>query len=269
MIGQGAPNCPNCESNSQPRKYARCSLYIVLDYELTQHTGNRTPIGAINAFSDDLLFKIFYHRRPVLSGEHEDDDNHNLEGRRWEDERWWYELAHVCRKWRFLVFASASHLCLRLHCTYNTPVADVLTFQPALPLVIDYGDEDREVTAQDEEGMLLAFRRRRRVYRARLWMPAPSLRRLLAIMDGEFPMLEHLYLKPLTNEDNDLALPVSFHAPHLRHFVVRNIFFPPFVFRPPPPIPHVPSAEKSNQSALYHGPQLWRCASFRRYLISL
>jgi hypothetical protein len=138
----------------------------------------------------------------------------------------------------------------------------MLTFQPALPLIIDYGDEGREVTAQDEEGMSLAFQRRRRVLRARLWMPAPSLRRLLATMDGKFPMLEHLYIKPLTNDDNDLALPVSFHAPHLRHFVVRNTFFPPFVFRPPPPIPHIPSTEKSNQSASYHGPRLWRYASF-------
>jgi hypothetical protein len=40
MIGQGAPNCPNCESNSEHRKYARCSLYVVLHYELTQHTDN-------------------------------------------------------------------------------------------------------------------------------------------------------------------------------------------------------------------------------------
>ena len=138
-----------------------------------------------------------------------------------------------------------------------------------LPLIIDYGSEDRKATAQDEEGVLLAFQRRRRVHRARLYMPAPSLRRLLTNMDGEFPMLEHLYIKPLTNDDNDLALPVSFHAPHLRHFVVRNIFFPPFVFRPPPSIPHIPPTEKSNQSALYHGPRLWRCASFPCYFISL
>jgi hypothetical protein len=145
----------------------------------------------------------------------------------------------------------------------------MLTHSPMLPLIIDYGSEDRKATAQDEEGILLAFRRRRRLHRARLWMPAPSLRRLLAIMDGEFPMLKHLYLKPLTNDDNDLALPVSFHAPHLRHFVVKNIFFPPFVFRPPPPVPHFPSTEKSNQSALYHGPRLWRCASFPRYFVGL
>ena len=236
---------------------------------LTRHTGNRTPIWAINAFSDDLLFKIFSHCRPVPSDEHEDDDNRDLEGRKWANERWWYKLARICRRWRCLVLSSASHLRLRLLCTYGTPVLDMLTYSATLPLIIDYSDEDRGFTAQDEEGIWIALRRRRRVRRIRLWVPAPSLRRLLAAMDGEFPMLENLYLKPLTNDDNDLALPVSFHAPHLRHFVVRNIFFPPFVFRPPPPIPHVPSTEKSNQSALYHGPRLWRCASFCCYVISL
>jgi hypothetical protein len=258
MIGQGAPNSLNCESNSQHRKYARCSLFIILDHELTQRTDNRTQIWAIYAFNDDLLLKIIHQCRPVLSDEHEVGDNRNLEGRKWEDERWWYKLVLVCRRWHCLVLASASPLRLRLHCTYNTPIADMLTYPPTIPLIIDYGSEDRNVTAQDEEVILLALRRHRRVCRIRLWMPAPSLRRLLATMDGKFPMLEHLYIKPLTNDDDDLALPVSFHAPHLRHFVVRNIFFPPFVFRPPPPIPHIPSAEKSNQSALYHGPRLWR-----------
>jgi hypothetical protein len=63
----------------------------------------------------------------------------------------------------------------------------MLTYSPMLPLIIDYGSEDRKATAQDEDGILLAFRRRRRVYRVRLWTPAPSLRRLLATMDGEFP----------------------------------------------------------------------------------
>ena len=248
--------------------YAR-SFYIVVDYGLTQRTGNRTPIGAINAFTDDLLLKIFYHCRPVLSDDHEVNDNRDLEETKWTNEHGWYKLAHICRKWRYLVLASASHLHLRFLCTYGTPVLNMLTYSAASPLIIDYSDKNREVTAQDEEEIRLALRCRSRVSRIRLWVPASSLRRLLATMDGEFPMLEHLYIKPLTNDDNDLALPVSFHAPHLRHFVVRDTFFPPFVFRPPPPIPHIQFTEKSSQTAMYHGPRLWRCASFPCYIIGL
>jgi hypothetical protein len=265
MIGQGAQNCPNCEYNSQHKRFVSFAFYTLLDSldcEITQHTINRTPITSINVFSDDLLLKIFYHCRPVLSDEHGADDNLNSERREWANERWWYKLAHVCRKWRDLVLASASHLRLCLLCTYGTPVADMLRYPPPLPLIIDYGNEDREVTAQDEEGILLALRRRRRVRCIRLWMCAPSLRRLLATMDGEFQTLENLYVKPLTNDSNDLALPNTFNAPHIRHFALRNVTYPPDMFRPPPRIPHLPSTGQSNQFVLSYGPQLWRCAPF-------
>ncbi len=56
----------------------------------------------------------------------------------------------------------------------------MLAHSPPLPLIIDYRNEGREVTAQDEEGILLALRRRRRVRRIRLCIPSLSLRRLVA-----------------------------------------------------------------------------------------
>jgi hypothetical protein len=138
----------------------------------------------------------------------------------------------------------------------------MLTYSLPLPLIIDYGDEDREVTVQDEEGILFALRRRRRVRYIRLSMPCSNLRRLLAILDGEFSMLENIYIKPLTNGDHGLSIPKTFNAPHLRHFVLRNITYPPGVLRPPPPIPDISLTERTSQSTLYYDPQLWRCAPF-------
>jgi hypothetical protein len=265
MISQGAQIC---ECNSQHRRYASSPL-LLNSSELIWRTDNR-PLAAIYTFSDEVLLKVFYHSRPALSlaDEHELGDNHNLAGRKWEDERWWYKLVHVCRRWRHLVLASASYLRLSLLCTYGTSVAEMLTYPPALPLIIDYGDEDREVTAQDEEGILLALRRRRRVRRIRLWIPAPSLRRLLATMDGEFPMLEDLHIKSVTNDDDNLSLPDTFKAPYLRHFVPRNVAYTPVVLHRGPPIHHVPYTERVSQSTLYYGPQLWRCV-LSCYVISL
>jgi hypothetical protein len=138
----------------------------------------------------------------------------------------------------------------------------MLAYSPPFPLIIDYGDEDREVTAQDEGGILFALRRCRRVRYIRLSMPSSSLRRLLAILDGEFSMLENLYIKPLTNGDHGLSIPKTFNAPHLRHFSLRNITYPPGILRPPPPIPDISLIERTSQSTLYYGPQLWRCAPF-------
>ncbi|KAI9461534.1 hypothetical protein F5148DRAFT_1214955 [Russula earlei] len=146
----------------------------------------------------------------------------------WVHERWWFKLAHVCRRWRYLVLGSASHLGLCLLCTYGTPVADMLAHSPPFPIIIDYIDEDREVTTEDEEGILLALRHRDRVRRIRLWRDVPNLRTLLMALDDGFPILEFLYIEALAKQDSDagLMLPKTLQAPHLRHLVLDNFAIP-------------------------------------------
>jgi hypothetical protein len=68
----------------------------------------------------------------------------------------------------------------------------MLAHVPPLPIVVDYCYENRKVTAQDVEGILLALRRRRRVRRIRLQMPTSDLKKVVVAMVGEFPMLEYL-----------------------------------------------------------------------------
>ncbi|KAH9996380.1 hypothetical protein BJV74DRAFT_286596 [Russula compacta] len=140
--------------------------------------------------------------------------------------RWWYKLAHVCQRWRCLVLASASYLRLCLLCTYRTPVVDMLAHSPPLPLIIDYFDEDDDVTTEDEEGILLAFQHLDRVRSIRLQMPVPSLRKFTEAMDDEFAILECLVIVPPTNEMPSLVLPKTFQAPHLRHLLLANFAFP-------------------------------------------
>jgi hypothetical protein len=142
----------------------------------------------------------------------------------------------------------------------------MLAHSPPVPLIIDYRNEGREVTAQDEEGILLALRRRRRVRRIRLCIPSSSLRRLVAAIDGEFPILENLYITPLTDDGNGLSLPETFKAPRLRHYALNDVTYSPDTFRPPPPMPHIPSTERIGQVTLYNGPQLWRYARFSCYV---
>jgi len=189
-----------------------------------------------------------------------------LQGGKWGP-RWWYKLAHVCRRWRYLVLSSASRLGPCLVCTYNTPVADILAHSPPLPIVMDYGDEDCNVTSQDEEGILLALRCRRRVRRIRLRMPASNLRKLIVAIDGEFPMLEYLYIEVLTNDDKDLVLPETFKAPHLRSFSLRNITYSPCMFRLLPPTLRVQSTEGPGQCSRCCGSQFWRYAPSFTYVL--
>jgi hypothetical protein len=57
----------------------------------------------------------------------------------------WIALAHVCRRWRSVVFQSPRRLNLRLICTRKTPASDTLDICPPLPLTIsDIDDTDGE-----------------------------------------------------------------------------------------------------------------------------
>jgi hypothetical protein len=48
----------------------------------------------------------------------------------------WIKLAHMCRRWRSVVFQSPRRLNLQLVCTANTPVRDTLDIWPPFPLII-------------------------------------------------------------------------------------------------------------------------------------
>ena len=145
-----------------------------------------------------------------------------LQGGRWGNERWWYRLVKVCRRWRYLILTSPSHLGLHLVCTYHTPISKILTHPRPLPLIIDYVDENCQITTKDESGILLALKHRHRVQRIRLLAPVLQLQKLLAAMDGSFPQLEFLYIAPPSKHSTGLIFPKSFRAPHLRHFVLIN-----------------------------------------------
>ena len=196
-----------------------CSYQIVI--------GNRSHSPSIHILDDDSLFNVFYHCRPVLLDDDKaDDDTRVLLGGEWGRERWWYMLTHVCRRWRELILSSASHLGLCLVCTYGTPVAKMLEHSPPLPLIVDCVDQDREMTPQDEEGILLALQKRSRVYRIRLRVPAAKVRKLVVAMDGEFPILEHIHIGPPTEYHTGLTFPQTFQAPHLRYFLLKTFALP-------------------------------------------
>ena len=63
--------------------------------------GSRPRTASIRVLDDDSLLQIFNLYRPFLLGEDEDKlSNARLWGgdRGWVRGRWWYRLAHVCRR---------------------------------------------------------------------------------------------------------------------------------------------------------------------------
>jgi len=203
------------------------SMYIAHNvHERPRATAN--SVTSIDVLDDDPLINIFRLYRPDLLDEEETNDIRILQGGEWCRESWWYKLVHVCRRWRSLIFASASHLGLSLLCTYRTPVADMLAHSPPLPLVIDYADWSQNLTLSpvDKEGIKLALRHRNRVRRIRLAIVIETCATLIDPIDKEFPILEDLYIDPFVYCNGCLKLPETFRAPNLRHLFLSNFALP-------------------------------------------
>jgi hypothetical protein len=202
---------------------------------------------SIHILDDDSLLNIFYLYRPAVifdekenqeenDSDNDHDDHDSEEGDRnyrrarvpEVPERWWYKLAQVCQRWRRIILGSASYLQLYLVCTYGTPVADMLAHSPPLPLIIDFF-RAREITTEDEEGILLALEQRDRVRCVRLLITDPNLGNLIMTIDEEYPILEYLIITlwvQTLEGDMDLMLPAILQAPHLRHLILKGFVLP-------------------------------------------
>lgn len=180
-------------------------------------TGNDS---SINVLPDDVLLEVFDFCRL----------NSDLA---W-NHKGWYKLAHTCRQWRHIVFSSPSRLDLQLYCTYGAPVANMLGHSPQLHLIVDYGGR-RPLPAKDEEGALLALQKHDRIRYIDIYAPSDSAEKLFAVMNGTFPVLEHLMLRveysDIDDDDDESEgnetycprLPSTFQAPRLQYLDLNRV----------------------------------------------
>jgi hypothetical protein len=207
-------------SESQQQTYVFVIQLCMSTCQQTWPTGNRPHTTSIHILDDYSLLNIFHLYRPFLLGEEDQDLIRFKGGGQWVGERWWYRLAHVCQRWRSLILGSSSYLGLCLVCTYGTPVADMLAHSPPLPLVIDF--EGTDLTAEDEEAIILTLAQRDRVRRIRFCLPVLKLQKLIMAIDGEYPILEYLVLwDPPEDESTVSILPETLQTPNLRHLAIE------------------------------------------------
>ena len=219
IIGQGAKLD---DSQWQRCVSLSCDDFLVSKLEHGP-LGNSPHTASIHVLDDDSLLNIFYLYRPAIFDADEDDGQRFSGGKRWDWERWWYKLAQVCRRWRILIFGSTSYLGLCLVCTHGTPVEDMLAHSPPLPLVIDYFEGHRDITAE-EEGIIVALGRHDRVRRIRLCVPIPNLQKLIMAINEEYPVMEYLIM--WGEGHSTTMLPETFQAPRLRHLTLRGFALP-------------------------------------------
>ena len=144
----------------------------------------------------------------------------------------WITLAHVCRRWRSIVFQSPRRLNLRLLCTPKTPTQDMSDVWPPLPLIIH--DPCRNGTS-GVDNIVAALQHNDRVTQIQLACFSSS--QLGRVTDSTairrpFPELTDLRLGGFVYGGLESALPIlpdSFlggSAPCLRSLVLYRVPFP-------------------------------------------
>lgn len=171
----------------------------------------------IEILPDELLLEIFHHDRLLAV-------NQTFLGP-WK----WQRLAHVCRSWRFLVFASPRRLELRLYYTHQKPVTQNLGCWPPFPIAIWYPRMNRTLLPKDEDNLIAALHHPDRVCEINFAVTSPLLERSIVLLREPFPVLEHLRLRSRDSARRPLVLPNAFlggSAPRLRDIHLDGIAFP-------------------------------------------
>ena len=172
---------------------------------------------------DDVLLEIFnFYVDEDIDGDFDPFNEQRI------DE--WITLAHVCRRWRSIVFQSPNRLNLRVYCTPKTPVRDTLDIWPPLPLIICDADDILDDEPSRVDNIIAALEHHGRMCQIDLVCLTSSQLEYVAnssAMQKPFPELTDLRLK--TYYGPGPILPDSFlggTAPRLRSLDLFSVPFP-------------------------------------------
>jgi len=139
----------------------------------------------------------------------------------------WHRLAHVCKRWRHIVFASADRLGLRIVCTERTPARELLNIWPPLPIIINYWLYSTTSNFPPSRAITV-FGHHNRVCQIQLSHLSPVLLGILATAIQE-PFPELTILELCSDDETTPILPESFlggFAPRLERLLLDGIAFP-------------------------------------------
>jgi hypothetical protein len=138
----------------------------------------------------------------------------------------WHRLAHVCRTWRHILFASSRHLHLEHVCTHGTPVKKNLGYLQAFPIVVSF--LQHYFLDGDADNLIAALGHRDRVQVVEINILPSLFEELVTAMQEPLPALTHLRLE----SDPFVDLPIisdtflSGSAPRLQTIYIDGISFP-------------------------------------------
>ena len=145
----------------------------------------------------------------------------------------WHLLAHVCQRWRQIIFESPQRLDIKILCTPKTPIREKLHIWPTLPIVVDCNSIDG-IGTEGEDNLVAALGHSDRVCYIRV--QGSDLEKIVTVMQVPFPALTHLDIysrdHDLDNEDVPAQAPalsaefLGGSAPCLQEISLSRIPFP-------------------------------------------
>jgi hypothetical protein len=153
---------------------------------VTCHDTEQSPNLTINHLPDEVLLEIFDSYRQGIG--HYD--------RRWKKKYVWFNLTHVCRKWRAVMFASSSRLDLGITVGPKKPGHIKTILSGHLPILINYNRMHREITGSALWRMRAALKQHRdRVREINFGGTRANFDKFFELTNCPFPVLESLVLR--------------------------------------------------------------------------
>ena len=161
---------------------------------------DRSPNSTINHLPDEVLLEVFDSYRQGGQSSYQ-----------WRKKHAWFNLAHVCRRWRAVVFASSSRLDLNITVGPENKGRMKTMLSGRLPILIDYYSGDLREPISAITGS--ALRRMRAVLRHHdrvrgISFGALDVENFISAANYHFPALESLALG--FSYGQELDIPATF-----------------------------------------------------------
>ena len=197
---------------------------LIFPSESTCQDGERFSNFTINHLPDELLLEIFDSCRQGIS------PCEFL----WKEKHGWFSMAHVCRKWRAIMFASSSRLDLGISVRLQKLGEIKTVLSDPLPISIKFGTIHTKPTGGDKRRMRAALKQ----YRARVreiffnggsaWFDK-YFKKFSNVTGCNFPVLESLSME-FRYRDAPKLINTFLGGPdqsnvHLRRLKLRGVSF--------------------------------------------
>ena len=167
----------------------------------------------IEALPDNTLLEIFDFYRVYAV--------YHSRGRPWK----WHRLAHVCRRWRCIVYTSPRRLDLQILCKSGAPIKRILGTWPTLPLVLRFQGNERSKRLPDN--VMVALRHPDRVREIVLILTSPVIGSIAELVQAPFLALKSIQMTSKDAEEPPvLGDFLGGSAPLLRQIHLNGIAVP-------------------------------------------